>query len=63
MLHFDRVITVENNKLVFAHDLFGVESETTTGIRGLFEWADRERYLKNSHGKILEKEQELPKTK
>ncbi|MDO8843957.1 MAG: TonB-dependent receptor [Methylicorpusculum sp.] len=34
-------------KLVFTHNLFGVQSETTTGIRGHFEWADRERYVGN----------------
>jgi Fe(3+) dicitrate transport protein len=35
-------------KLVFMHNAFGVKSETTTGIRGHFEWADRERYVGNS---------------
>lgn len=35
-------------KLVFNHNLFGVESETTTGIRGHFEWVDRERYVGNA---------------
>ncbi|GAB4269835.1 MAG: TonB-dependent receptor family protein [Methylomicrobium sp.] len=34
-------------KLVFMHDAFGVQSETTLGIRGHFEWADRERYVGN----------------
>jgi Fe(3+) dicitrate transport protein len=35
-------------KLVFTHHLFGVESEATTGIRGHFEWADRDRYVGNA---------------
>ncbi|CCE25301.1 TonB-dependent receptor family protein [Methylotuvimicrobium alcaliphilum] len=35
-------------KLVFMHDAFGVQSETTLGIRGHFEWADRERYVGNA---------------
>jgi Fe(3+) dicitrate transport protein len=35
-------------KLVFTHDAFGVQSETTLGIRGHFEWADRERYVGNA---------------
>jgi Fe(3+) dicitrate transport protein len=35
-------------KLVFMHNLFGVKSEATTGIRGQFEWADRERYVGNA---------------
>jgi len=35
-------------KLVFSHQLFGVENETTTGIRGHFEWADRKRYVGNA---------------
>ncbi len=35
-------------KLVFMHHLFGVKNETTTGIRGHFEWADRERYVGNA---------------
>jgi Fe(3+) dicitrate transport protein len=42
-----RVFGIEP-KLVFTHDLFGVESETTAGIRGHFEWADRERYVGNA---------------
>jgi Fe(3+) dicitrate transport protein len=35
-------------KFVFNHNLFGVKSEATTGIRGHFEWADRERYVGNA---------------
>jgi len=42
-----RVFGIEP-KLVFNHDWFGVKSEATVGIRGHFEWADRERYVGNA---------------
>lgn len=35
-------------KLIFTHDVFGVQSESTLGIRGHVEWADRERYVGNA---------------
>lgn len=42
-----RVFGIEP-KLVFNHDWFGVKSEATVGIRGHFEWADRDRYVGNA---------------
>ncbi|PPD31916.1 MAG: TonB-dependent receptor [Methylomonas sp.] len=42
-----RVFGIEP-KLTFLHNSFGVKNETTLGVRGHFEWADRERYVGNA---------------
>ena len=42
-----RVFGIEP-KLTFLHNAFGVKSEATLGVRGHFEWADRERYVGNA---------------
>jgi len=35
-------------KFVYRHQLFGIDNETTTGIRGHFEWVDRDRFVGNN---------------
>lgn len=34
-------------RFVFNHDLFGVDSEATVGVRGHFEWVSRRRFVGN----------------
>lgn len=35
-------------RFVFNHDFFGVNSETALGVRGQFEWAERQRFVGNA---------------